>query len=106
MKLLASHSVMTDDVYPLDYPYEEYLKDRVDLTRFYYNNGGSTWGDNTGWLTSSDHCADWFGVTCNDDHRVTSIIMTNNGVSGDYPEDLSSLDFLSSIHLTLNSLDG
>ena len=72
----------------------------------YYENGGSSWTDNTGWVGGGDHCTTWFGVTCDENSHVTELTMNGNQVSGVYPSELSRLGQLTDLNLSSNALTG
>lgn len=45
------------------------------------------------WDETLHHC-DWYGIICNDDNRVTHVILTYNNLSGYIPDELRSLSSL------------
>jgi len=106
-KIVDNHDViLSESTGDFPFPYEEYLKERADLVRFYMNsNGSSTWSQNSGWMGKGDHC-NWFGVSCTVEHRVHSIVLPNNNIAGDFPSDLESIYMLETLNLSMNSLDG
>ena len=70
--------------------------DRAALVALYNATGGPNWAHNTGWLTDAP-LGQWYGVTTDDDGRVTELILNDNGLSGSIPavlENLSSLKVL------------
>ena len=67
------------DVSPQDY---------ATLENFYNALGGSSWSDNTNWLTG-DPCNDgWFGILCDGDN-ISLITLNNNNLVGTIPSDFS-----------------
>lgn len=81
------------------------------LVALYNGTGGSNWVNKTGWQagaagTNCNVCT-WFGVTCNDFGRVSSInLSSNNLVASSLPATMSNLTFLMSLRLYNNSLSG
>lgn len=60
--------------------YDEYA-----LTSIYHNMDGQYWYNNENWLNFNISYCDWYGITCNDDCTIYSIILYNNNVSGYIP---------------------
>lgn len=79
--------------------------DYFALEALYNNTNGLQWTTNTNWLNNCDPCS-WFGVSCNTNNRVTAIDLQVNNLSGQLPEQLSELEFLSQLKLGVNSLSG
>jgi subtilisin-like proprotein convertase family protein/Leucine-rich repeat (LRR) protein len=66
-------------------------------------NGGSTWANNSDWLTTNTPCS-WYGVTCVGGH-VTEIDLSSNSIVGTvYPSELSGLTFLQILDLHDNEI--
>ncbi len=82
------------------------LLERYVLAIYYYSTSGDDWNRNSGWLSSSNHCINWFGISCNNDGRVESISMNENNVDGIIPSELGLLLSLSRIMLYDNHLIG
>ncbi len=82
------------------------LLERYVLAIFYYSTSGDDWDKNSAWLSSSNHCANWFGISCNNDGRVETISMNENNVDGIIPSELGLLSSLSTIMLYDNHLIG
>eukprot|EP00554_Chaetoceros_debilis_P006099 CAMPEP_0194079904 /NCGR_PEP_ID=MMETSP0149-20130528/6024_1 /TAXON_ID=122233 /ORGANISM="Chaetoceros debilis, Strain MM31A-1" /LENGTH=531 /DNA_ID=CAMNT_0038761499 /DNA_START=253 /DNA_END=1848 /DNA_ORIENTATION=+ len=104
---LENHDTMDDDYYPLEYPYDQWLHERTSLMRLYYNNDGNIWYDQIYWNTSTDHCT-WWGITCNEDHSVTSIVMPNNEMrtASEFPIELVQFPALDELDLSGNRIQG
>lgn len=74
------------------------------LESIYVNTGGATWTRNDGWLASSQPC-DWDGISCIDE-EITHLILPNNGMTGQLPASLSSIQSLEVLDLSGNNLQG
>ena len=75
------------------------------LEALYTTTNGSSWTENTRWLTS-DHICTWFGVKCHDGALV-SLALNSNNLDGDLSTvDLTSLVNLNMVNLYYNSLTG
>ena len=75
------------------------------LVALYEATDGDNWGNNTHWL-SDQPLDEWFGVTTDDDGRVTKLELYENGLSGVLPAELGSLTNLQVLHLYENELSG
>lgn len=105
MTNMASHSVLASAYPEQSFPYEEYLQERADLVRFYKSNGGTQWANRDGWVGDGDHCT-WANIICNEDHRIETMTMSNNNISGNFPTDLDNMEYLKSLDLSMNILSG
>jgi Leucine-rich repeat (LRR) protein len=79
----------------------------VALTALYNQLGGTSWTNNTDWLSGSSAAdfATWHGVTVvNGD--VTAIDLSSNNLTGTIPAELTQLAALASINLSGNHLSG
>ena len=79
--------------------------DRAALIALYNATGGTNWTDNTNWRGNS-FIGEWYGVTTNDDGRVTAISLKENGLKGQLPAALGDLSELTNLTLTKNDLRG
>ncbi len=89
--------------------------ERDALVALYNATGGATdWNDNTGWL-SGDPCAapdTWKGVICDSFNgpdgfqHVSAINLSNNGLTGQLPDEIGDLAGLKILRLTGNDLSG
>ena len=82
-------------------------EEREDLVRFYEKTGGEDWSDNENW-NSQEPLGQWFGVETNEDDKVISLRLPDNGLSGETPrEQLLCLSELKELALWDNdSLSG
>ncbi|MDH5605349.1 MAG: hypothetical protein OEY93_00520 [Anaerolineae bacterium] len=80
------------------------IKECRGLRLFYKNTNGATWKDNTGWLTNTDPCH-WKGVACSGG-LVTSLILTDNGLTGSLKPTINKLFNLKTLNLTNNKIEG
>ena len=81
------------------------LSDRYALAEFYYATDGRRWKNDSNWL-SGKPLDEWHGVTTDENGRVTSLNLTNNGVHGDFPSEISYLTSLEKLDLSQNPLEG
>ncbi len=79
--------------------------DRAVLVALYEATDGANWTNNTNWL-SDRPLAEWYGVTSNNDGRVTRLIVNDNGLSGTLPTSLGDLKSLEWLNLGNNELSG
>ncbi len=77
--------------------------DRTQLKAFYLTTSGQNWVNATNWLSNSDKCS-WFGVSCNNDGNIVSIILPQNDLLGGGNTAWFSLNNL--IHLRELDLSG
>jgi len=79
---------------------------RYALATLYYSTAGESWTSNDRWLSDSNVC-DWFSsagsLLCNDDSIVTALVLTNNGLSGNLPNEIGILSQLELIMLSGNT---
>ena len=79
--------------------------DCVALVALYEATDGDNWENNTNWM-SDEPLGEWFGVTTDDDGRVTSLELDGNGLSGALPPELGDLTNLRELDLYDNELSG
>jgi len=91
----------------------EQLVQRFVLATFYFATKGSTaWDIETNWLTPETECS-WDGITCFDEqaypdvvHLVSTITLSNFGVSGVLPPEIGYLSHLRNLTLSSNDISG
>ena len=97
-----------------DLPYCYYTSgsaetDREALVALYNATGGEnaarTWYSSNNWLSDAP-LGEWYGVTTNDDGRVTALSLNSNELSGEIPPELGSLSNLVWLDLSFNELSG
>ena len=79
--------------------------DRVVLLEFYSATNGPNWTNSTNW-GSSIPIGQWHGVSTNQDGRVTSLTLADNGLAGSVPSSLGDLTDLRRLYLYDNRLRG
>ena len=79
--------------------------DRAALVALYDATGGDNWNDNTNW--KSDKPLDqWYGITTDNNGRVTRIDLSNNNLTGSIPSELDNFTNLLILYLDHNNLSG
>ena len=79
--------------------------DMIALATLYNATDGPNWSDNTNWL-SDKPLSEWYGVTTDDEGRVTRLDLDDNQLSGTLPPELGGLANLEALWLTSNQLTG
>ncbi len=72
------------------------------LVSLYNFSGGASWFDNSGWL--QEPVFEWYGITLDDDGRVTSIDLSGNGLAGFIPIGIGTVEKLEILDLSDNQL--
>jgi len=75
------------------------------LTAFYEATGGSSWKDNTNWLTEAPVSA-WYGTVVDQQGRLTALDLRQNGLQGPSPVEMGQLVDLVRIDVRENQLSG
>ena len=90
--------------------------DRAALVALYHATRGPNWHRNDYWVTGAP-LADWFGVSLNEDGRVSELSFErytppwplpiyDNGLAGELPPELGNLTALELLHLADDGLTG
>ena len=79
--------------------------DRAALVALYNATGGANWTNSTNWLTN-EALSEWYGVTTDENGRVTALDLYDNELSGSIPEELGDLTSLQRLSLHRNGLSG
>ncbi len=79
-------------------------QEREALIALYEATGGDNWTDNTNWC-SDKPLSEWYGVYMWDG-RVKNIILTDNNLTGQIPEQFGDLTGLEYLYLSSNKLEG
>ena len=79
--------------------------DREALVALYNATDGENWDDNDNWLSDAP-LGEWYGVTTDDNGRVTWLELAGNQLSGEIPPELGSLANLEWLWLSGNQLNG
>ena len=79
--------------------------DREALVALYNATGGPNWDSSDNWL-SDVPIGEWFGVTTDDNGRVTELRLSENLLSGEIPAELGNLANLETLVLQVNRLSG
>ena len=96
--------VGANDFDELGLPFRENA-DRAALVALYNATDGDNWTNNTNWLTYAP-LGEWYGVTTDEDGRVTELDLLFNGLIGRIPPELSQLRDMTRLDLSINLLTG
>lgn len=78
--------------------------DSLVLVELFNATSGITWTTSSNWLSGS--VASWEGISLNEDGRVIAIVLDANGLSGDLPDAITTLDALQELSLADNLIGG
>ena len=79
--------------------------DRAALVALYHATNGPNWKQNRGWLSAAP-IGEWFGVTTDQNGRVSGLNLNGNWLSGEIPPELGNLSYLQHLFLSRNQLIG
>ena len=79
--------------------------DRAALATLYNATNGSSWQNDTNWL-SNGPLGEWHGVSTDADGRVAGLSLLGNQLSGPIPSELGNLANLQELNLWGNQLSG
>lgn len=99
-RVRASAETITADVDVLVQP-----GPRAVLHKFYRRMGGDDWVRNTGWKTGRP-LNQWFGVSTNAEGSIQALWLPDNGLKGEIPREVGSLNSLVVLGLADNDLTG
>ena len=89
-------------------PIQEVLQ-RFVLADLYFSTTGDEWNNKYKFMTKKNVC-DWndktWGVFCNDDGQITTLLMPENDMYGTIPQDIGLLSNMERFNLTRNRLEG
>ncbi len=69
----------------------------VDKLRLIYEAcGGEDWFHNENWMSTESICS-WYGIECNDDKSVKSIVLSGNNLKGVFPPNIFFLPNLETL---------
>lgn len=102
---MNSHSIplVSDRESPVDRVGIE--NDRRALSAFYGSAGGASWAADRNWL-SEKPLSEWHGVYTGRDGRVELLVLPDNHVTGQLPNQIALLDRLRVLNLAGNRLSG
>ena len=80
--------------------------DRAALVALYNATDGDNWTDNSNWLSADTPIGEWYGVTTDENGRVTVLNMHIKRLSGEIPLELGNLASLKKLELFTNQLSG
>ncbi|MXW27306.1 MAG: hypothetical protein F4Z80_00140 [Chloroflexi bacterium] len=78
---------------------------REILIAFYHATGGKNWDNSSNWLTTKP-IRTWYGVTTTSAGAIEKLVLPDNGLSGDIPDELGELTSLRKLDLGFNRLTG
>ena len=72
-----------------------------------FNNcNGNNWRRKANWGSETAPLKDWYGVTTDENGRVTKLELVHNHLQGSIPAELGNLEKLLNINLLYNNLNG
>ena len=80
-------------------------RDREALEALFHATDGPNWTNNTNWLSDAP-LDEWHGVFTDESGRVSDLWIHHNGLRGQLPEAIGSLDNLEGLMLYYNELSG
>ena len=81
------------------------ISDKDVLVALYNKTDGNNWASSTNWL-SEVPLGSWYGVTVDEDGRVTELNLRDNNLHGIIPAEISNLEELISLQINHNRLTG
>jgi len=80
-------------------------REREILETFYKQCGGDNWKNKVNWLDEDTDICHWYGIQCNDQGSVDSILLGSNNIVGKVPRELFGLQTLKWLWLYSNPVD-
>ena len=80
--------------------------DQAVLANLFNHTGGHGWAESDGWLGDRPALEEWHGVEGDSLGRVTALHLSDNGLSGFLPGDISLLAQLRRVHVDGNPVGG
>ncbi len=59
--------------------------ERASLEAIYNNANGLNWANKIGWMNETVHHCKWYGISCDNEGRITSIELRDNNLAGQFP---------------------
>ena len=75
--------------------------DRNSLETLYHATDGPSWTIDTNWLSEMP-LSEWYGVRTDEGGRVTSLNLPSNGLNGEIPASVGTLDYVARVDLSGN----
>ncbi|CAB9511229.1 expressed unknown protein [Seminavis robusta] len=113
-----AHEWVKEDYNAVPYGAEELLQ-RFVLATLFYSTGGENWRENDGWMSHQvNECSWWMGSAgvmndrwipeevCDQSRSFKMLGLTENGLVGTVPQEVSLLSSLEHIYLSGNQLTG
>ena len=86
---------------------EQKVQQRYIMSVLYFATNGAFWKRKQNWLNPERSECDWYGITCdNIDNIVERIDLSNNGISGELPDEISSLSNLIAFNMSYGNITG
>ncbi len=82
-------------------PVAVHSQDRAVLMDLYIGTFGNDWTNSANW-GSGEPVGSWYGVTANEQSRVTALNLSENNLRGELPASLGNMTFLTEIHMDGN----
>ena len=79
--------------------------ERDALVALYNATDGGHWRNRTNWVSDAP-LGSWHGVTTDSNGRVTEVDLSDNGLRGNIPAEIASLEKLEALYLNDNQLSG
>lgn len=81
------------------------VNDSLSLVSLYNATNGENWFNKSRWLTSTP-LSSWYGVSLNENGRVSGLNLRYNNLVGDIPNEIGNLTGITKLELNRNKLNG